>query len=45
MLHLGIVTIAEIKIIDLSETPPELRREIINNFMADKPRYTMDETR
>ena len=25
------------KLIDLSETPPELRREIINNFMADKP--------
>ena len=25
------------KLIDLSETPKELRREIINNFMADKP--------
>ena len=25
------------KLIDLSETPQELRREIINNFMADKP--------
>ena len=25
------------KLIDLSETPIELRREIINNFMADKP--------
>ena len=25
------------KLIDLSETPSELRREIINNFMADKP--------
>ena len=25
------------KLIDLTETPQELRREIINNFMADKP--------
>jgi hypothetical protein len=25
------------KLIDLSETPQELKREIINNFMADKP--------
>ena len=25
------------KLIDLSETPKELRREIINSFMADKP--------
>tara|TARA_B100000003_G_scaffold42575_1_gene36450 strand:+ start:2321 stop:3190 length:870 start_codon:yes stop_codon:yes gene_type:complete len=25
------------KLIDLSETPKELKREIINNFMADKP--------
>ena len=25
------------KLIDLSETPQELRTEIINNFMADKP--------
>ena len=25
------------KLIDLTETPKELRREIINNFMADKP--------